>query len=80
MDLAARGGEHVSGAEVWRAQGLHMLVDSAELDGVQVREVHMRSTHLVLIVLCGVALEPFGIAQAMTEAVQIDKTSVQAVG
>ena len=40
----------------------------------------MRSTHLVLIVLCGVALEPFGMAQVMTEAVQIDKTSVQAVG
>ncbi len=40
----------------------------------------MRSTHLVLVVLCGVALGPSGFAQVMTEAVQIDKTSVQAVG
>lgn len=40
----------------------------------------MRSTHLVLVVLCGVGLGPSGVAQVMTEAVQIDKTSVQALG
>ena len=40
----------------------------------------MRSTHLVVAVLCGVGLVQSGIAQVMTEAVQIDKTSVQAVG
>lgn len=59
---------------------LRMRGDSAELVGSWVREVRMRSTHLVLVVLCGVVLGPSGIAQVITEAVQIDKTSVQAVG
>ncbi len=40
----------------------------------------MRSTHLVLVVLCGVVMGPSGIAQVMTETVQINKTSVQALG
>ena len=40
----------------------------------------MRSTHLVVAVLCGVGLVQSGIAQGMTEAVQIDKPSAQSLG
>ncbi len=40
----------------------------------------MRSTQLVLVVLCGVISAPPGAAQVMGEAVQIDKTSVQTLG